>query len=304
MGRTPPLCGQDARVRPEGLVPACGAGMGPSRDPSPRGGAIESLPLLVPVPVPVPAPISVPVPVPLPWAAQQGQEAVASQPAALGTGAGRLQGQQRFGDTEGVGTGTPQGIGTHRGTQPFGAGLWAGTGAQMWGLGVLIPLLAAGAVRVSQAPGELRVPAGAEVTLRCRVLAAEPWDLLRVEWVKDGARGALCASRLRPGNSTAPAPCAPRLRTAWDPPSATLSLRSAQGDDAGRYRCRVTVEIPRYSTATGNGTRLRVTADTRIYVNVVPRAPKKLLLPPKEMDNCMHQARQHRAWGTPTAPQP
>uniref|UniRef100_A0A672UGH9 Ig-like domain-containing protein n=1 Tax=Strigops habroptila TaxID=2489341 RepID=A0A672UGH9_STRHB len=121
---------------------------------------------------------------------------------------------------------------------------------------------AAGALRVSQVPGELWVPAGEEVTLWCRVLAAEPWDLLRVEWVKDGARGALCAARLRPGTSTAPAPCGPRLRMAWDPPSATLSLHRAQGEDAGRYLCRVTVEIPHHGTATGNGTRLHVTAGT------------------------------------------
>ncbi|XP_030365191.1 transmembrane and immunoglobulin domain-containing protein 2 isoform X4 [Strigops habroptila] len=175
----------------------------------------------------------------------------------------------------------------------------------MWGLGVLIPLLgAAGALRVSQVPGELWVPAGEEVTLWCRVLAAEPWDLLRVEWVKDGARGALCAARLRPGTSTAPAPCGPRLRMAWDPPSATLSLHRAQGEDAGRYLCRVTVEIPHHGTATGNGTRLHVTADTRIYVNMAPRAPKKLLPPPKVMESRTYQTGLHRARGPPTAPQP
>ncbi|XP_030365189.1 transmembrane and immunoglobulin domain-containing protein 2 isoform X2 [Strigops habroptila] len=212
----------------------------------------------------------------------------------------------------------------------------------MWGLGVLIPLLGAGALRVSQVPGELWVPAGEEVTLWCRVLAAEPWDLLRVEWVKDGARGALCAARLRPGTSTAPAPCGPRLRMAWDPPSATLSLHRAQGEDAGRYLCRVTVEIPHHGTATGNGTRLHVTAadgghqaglagglagalggsalllalavlchrhwrrtsDTRIYVNMAPRAPKKLLPPPKVMESRTYQTGLHRARGPPTAPQP
>ncbi|OPJ77683.1 hypothetical protein AV530_009485 [Patagioenas fasciata monilis] len=34
----------------------------------------------------------------------------------------------------------------------------------------------------------------------------------------------------------------------------------AQGNDTGRYLCRVTLEIPRLGTATGNGTLLNVTA--------------------------------------------
>ncbi|NXF37124.1 TMIG2 protein, partial [Nyctibius bracteatus] len=113
----------------------------------------------------------------------------------------------------------------------------------MWGLGVLIPLLGAGALQVSQDPGEVQVTAGDGVALGCQVLAAEPWDLLRLEWVQDGGRGVLCAARLRPTVPVPPAPCAPRLRLAWHPPRATLSLRQAQGDDAGHYLCRVTLEI-------------------------------------------------------------
>ncbi|NXN56783.1 TMIG2 protein, partial [Rynchops niger] len=89
----------------------------------------------------------------------------------------------------------------------------------------------------------VRVVAGDEVALGCRVLVAEPWDLLRLEWVKDAGCRTLCATRLRPTALTSPAPCAPRLRLAWHPPRATLSLHQAQGDDAGHYLCRVTLEI-------------------------------------------------------------
>ncbi|XP_072701839.1 uncharacterized protein [Ciconia boyciana] len=116
----------------------------------------------------------------------------------------------------------------------------------------------AGALRVSQDPGEAQVTVGGEVALGCRVLVAEPWDLLWLEWVKDVGRGVLCAARLRPSTPSPPAPCTPRLRLAWHPPCATLSLQQARGDDAGRYLCRVTLEIPRHSTATGNGTLLSV----------------------------------------------
>ncbi|XP_066839962.1 uncharacterized protein [Anser cygnoides] len=44
------------------------------------------------------------------------------------------------------------------------------------------------------------------------------------------------------------------------PPSATLSILRARPGDAGCYVCRVTLEIPRYATATGNGTVLTVSA--------------------------------------------
>ncbi|XP_042650952.1 uncharacterized protein LOC122153667 isoform X2 [Tyto alba] len=128
----------------------------------------------------------------------------------------------------------------------------------MWGLRVLIPLLGAGALQVSQDPDELWVAAGDRVTLGCRVLEADPWDLLWLEWVKDVGRRVLCAARLRPTTPTPSAPCTPRLHLAWHPPRATLSLLQARGDDVGRYLCRVTLEIPRYATATGNGTRLSV----------------------------------------------
>ncbi|NXW91800.1 TMIG2 protein, partial [Alopecoenas beccarii] len=113
----------------------------------------------------------------------------------------------------------------------------------MWGLGVLIPLLGASALQVSQDPGEAQVTAGDEVALGCQVLVAEPWDLLRLEWVRDTGRGVLCATRLCPSTPVPSFPCTPRLRLAWDPPRATLSVLRARGDDAGRYVCRVTLEI-------------------------------------------------------------
>ncbi|NXN64806.1 TMIG2 protein, partial [Himantopus himantopus] len=113
----------------------------------------------------------------------------------------------------------------------------------MWGLGVLIPLLGVGALQVSQDPGEVQVTAGDEVALGCHVLVAEPWDLLRLEWVKDTGHRVLCATRLRHAAPATPAHCVPRLRMAWHPPRATLSLRQARGDDAGCYFCRVTLEI-------------------------------------------------------------
>ncbi|KAK2542021.1 transmembrane and immunoglobulin domain-containing protein 2 isoform X2 [Columba livia] len=130
----------------------------------------------------------------------------------------------------------------------------------MWGLGVLILLLGAGALQVSQDPGEVQVTAGDEVALGCRVLVAEPWDLLRLEWVWDTAHRVLCATRLRPTTPVPSSPCAPRLCLAWNPPCATLSVLQARGEDAGRYLCRVTLEIPRLGTAIGNGTLLNVTA--------------------------------------------
>ncbi|NWX06094.1 TMIG2 protein, partial [Caloenas nicobarica] len=113
----------------------------------------------------------------------------------------------------------------------------------MWGLGVLIPLLGAGALQVSQDPAEAQVTAGDEVALGCRVLVAKPWDLLRLEWVRDTGHRVLCATRLRPATPVPSSPCSPRLRLAWDPPRATLSVLQARGDDAGRYLCRVTLEI-------------------------------------------------------------
>ncbi|XP_069646338.1 transmembrane and immunoglobulin domain-containing protein 2 [Haliaeetus albicilla] len=128
----------------------------------------------------------------------------------------------------------------------------------MWGLRILIPLLGAGALQVSQDPGEALVTVGDGVALGCRVLMAEPWDLLRLEWVKDVGHEVLCDTRLHPTTFTLLVPCTPRLHLAWDPPRATLSLRQAREDDAGRYFCRVTLEIPRHDMATGNGTLLSV----------------------------------------------
>lgn len=115
---------------------------------------------------------------------------------------------------------------------------------------------------MSQDPGEAQVTAGDEVALGCRVLVAEPWDLLQLEWVRDTGRRVLCATRLRPATPVPSSPCTPRLRLAWVPPRATLSVLQARGDDAGRYLCRVTLEIPFHSTVTGNGTLLSVTAGT------------------------------------------
>ncbi|XP_072775335.1 uncharacterized protein [Taeniopygia guttata] len=131
----------------------------------------------------------------------------------------------------------------------------------MWQLGVLIPLLG-GALRVTQDPGELQVTTGGTVALQCQVEVAESEALLRMEWVRDGAFGVLCATRLRFGTPLPLSPCprrAPGVRLAWHPPRATLSLSQVQGNDSGRYLCRVTLEIPRHGSATGNGTELRVT---------------------------------------------
>ncbi|NXL40645.1 TMIG2 protein, partial [Glaucidium brasilianum] len=106
---------------------------------------------------------------------------------------------------------------------------------------VLFP--AVGALWVRQDPEEMWVTAGDEVALGCQVLVAEPWDRLRLEWVKDVGYKVLCAARLSPTTATPTAPCTPRFHLAWTPPRATLSLRQAQGDDTGRYLCRVTLEI-------------------------------------------------------------
>ncbi|NWI63296.1 TMIG2 protein, partial [Todus mexicanus] len=97
-----------------------------------------------------------------------------------------------------------------------------------------------------QEPGEVQVPAGAEVSLGCQVLLAELWEMLWLEWVKEARQGVLCALRLRPSTPALAQPCAPNAshpRLAWRPPRATLSLRPASEDDAGRYLCRVILEI-------------------------------------------------------------
>ncbi|XP_058676844.1 transmembrane and immunoglobulin domain-containing protein 2 [Ammospiza caudacuta] len=133
----------------------------------------------------------------------------------------------------------------------------------MWQLGVLIPLLGAGALRVAQEPAELQVAAGDAVALQCQVEVAEGEVLLRMEWLRDGGLGALCATRLRLGTPLSSLLCAPRgAQLAWHPPRATLSLPQVQSSDSGRYLCRVTLEIPRHDTATGNGTELRVSPGT------------------------------------------
>ncbi|XP_064353392.1 transmembrane and immunoglobulin domain-containing protein 2 isoform X2 [Dromaius novaehollandiae] len=119
---------------------------------------------------------------------------------------------------------------------------------------------AAGALRVSQEPRQAWVAPGGGVALGCRVAAAERWQLLRLEWLKAGGDEALCEARLRPAGPAAPAACAPCLRLAWRPPRATLHLRGARPGHAGCYVCRVTLEIPRLATATGNGTLLSVGA--------------------------------------------
>ncbi|XP_059726278.1 transmembrane and immunoglobulin domain-containing protein 2 isoform X1 [Haemorhous mexicanus] len=134
----------------------------------------------------------------------------------------------------------------------------------MWQLGVLIPLLGAGALRVTQEPGELQVTAGDTVALECRVAleVAEGAALLRMEWLRDRGLGVLCATRLNFSIPLSLSPCprrAPGAQLAWHPPRATLSLPQVQRNDSGRYLCRVTLEIPRHDTATGNGTELRVT---------------------------------------------
>ncbi|NWI27637.1 TMIG2 protein, partial [Sula dactylatra] len=102
---------------------------------------------------------------------------------------------------------------------------------------------AVGALQVIQNPDEARVTVGSGVALGCHVLVTEPWDMLRLEWVKDTGQRVLCAARLHPTAPTPSAPCTPRLRLAWHPPCATLSLHQVRGDDAGRYLCRVTLEI-------------------------------------------------------------
>ncbi|XP_068029815.1 advanced glycosylation end product-specific receptor-like [Anomalospiza imberbis] len=150
-------------------------------------------------------------------------------------------------------------------TQPLGGGSGLAPEGGMWRPGVLIPLLGAGALRVTQDPGELQVTAGDTAALECQVEVAESEALLRMEWVRAGGLGVLCATLLCFGTALPLVPCprrAPGAQLAWHPPRATLSLPQVQGNDSGRYLCRVTLEIPRHGTATGNGTELRVTPGT------------------------------------------
>ncbi|XP_039551270.1 transmembrane and immunoglobulin domain-containing protein 2 isoform X2 [Passer montanus] len=119
----------------------------------------------------------------------------------------------------------------------------------------------AGALRVTQEPGELQAAAGDTVALACQVEVAEGGTLLRMEWVRGGGLGVLCATRLPLGTPLPPFPrprCARGAQLAWQPPRATLSLPQVRDSDSGSYVCSVTLEIPRHATATGNGTELRV----------------------------------------------
>ncbi|NWT05426.1 TMIG2 protein, partial [Mionectes macconnelli] len=100
-----------------------------------------------------------------------------------------------------------------------------------------------GALRVLQTPAEVRVAEGDTVALRCRVEADEPWGQLRMEWVRTGGHGVLCAARLDPLTPEPRDPCAPPFQLSWRPPRATLSLPPVRGNDSGRYLCRVTLEI-------------------------------------------------------------
>ncbi|XP_077644862.1 uncharacterized protein LOC144247583 [Lonchura striata] len=241
----------------------------------------------------------------------------------------------------------------HRlGTQPLGAGAALSPERGMWRLGVLIPLLGgavptAGTLRVTQHPGELQVTTGGTVALGCQVEVAESEALLRMEWVRAGVFGVLCATRLRFGTPLPLFPCphrAPGARLAWHPPRATLSLPQVQGNDSGRYLCRVTLEIPRHGSATGNGTELRVTpgtardspgppgtapcgevapprgsggiteghqqgavpSDTAIYLNVVSLSARDpaKLPPPPELKISPYQRGLQRARGPPVPPRP
>ncbi|XP_009068057.1 PREDICTED: transmembrane and immunoglobulin domain-containing protein 2, partial [Acanthisitta chloris] len=115
------------------------------------------------------------------------------------------------------------------------------------------------ALQVTQEPSEMQVTAGDRVVLQCQVEVAEPWDLLRVDWVQDGAHGVLCTNRWNHSTLTPPPCCTSDLCTAWHPDGATLSLLRVREDHAGHYLCKVTVEIPHLVMATSNGTTLSVT---------------------------------------------
>ncbi|NWT10425.1 TMIG2 protein, partial [Vireo altiloquus] len=119
------------------------------------------------------------------------------------------------------------------------------------GLGVPSPrdpkaVPTASALRVIQEPGEVQVTAGDTVALRCQVEVAESGAVLRMEWARDGELGVLCATRLDFVTPLPMSPCPARalgVQLAWKPPRATLSLPQVQGNDSGRYLCRVTLEI-------------------------------------------------------------
>ncbi|NXT81389.1 TMIG2 protein, partial [Zapornia atra] len=99
-----------------------------------------------------------------------------------------------------------------------------------------------GALHVSQKPSEVQVALGDNAALECQVLVAEHWNLLRLEWTKDGEHRVLCGTRLN-ATSVPLSPCGPRLQLGWHQLRATLSLQRARAGDAGRYVCRVTMEI-------------------------------------------------------------
>ncbi|NWS93282.1 TMIG2 protein, partial [Toxostoma redivivum] len=102
-----------------------------------------------------------------------------------------------------------------------------------------------GALRVIQVPDELQVTAGDTATLGCQVEVAESGVQLRMERVRDGGLGVLCATRLFFVTPPLLSPCPRRaqgVQLAWHPPRATLSLPQVQANDSGRYICQVILE--------------------------------------------------------------
>ncbi|XP_054661521.1 translation initiation factor IF-2-like isoform X2 [Grus americana] len=135
-----------------------------------------------------------------------------------------------------------------------------------WGPEAIAPLALAhdGAPHPHPTPVPVPLPGAAQRSSR------KPWRHEEPAWVTRGT--VVLWGRGQPGDrdpsGTGPplgdaAPQSRGLRWHGDvgargPHPPPWRLQQARGDDAGRYLCRVTLEIPHHSTVTGNGTLLGV----------------------------------------------
>ncbi|XP_036598072.1 transmembrane and immunoglobulin domain-containing protein 2 [Trichosurus vulpecula] len=108
---------------------------------------------------------------------------------------------------------------------------------------------------VKQEPQVLEVAPGDKVNMTCNVTWAEGKQF-RAEWKKDGKE----LHRSTPiSRNSRQVTWGSRANLIWIPENTIiLSLDDVNANDSGHYVCHVTMEIPVFKTAEGNGTQLIV----------------------------------------------